>query len=963
MAISSTLILILFLISLYTCVCVNVVYRMSAFRSLGIIHTRRRRELFRKAFSQWHITVSATAHRQQQKNQITSQCVMVMRKTRAQYRFFGAWRQVCTHQRALHSLVRKMGIYDHKRTLRSALATWRGGVRRGAQMRVLKTCTRTLLRHCPVAESFSIWKHRYCTLYYPRKVMVLKSIWRRCGRMRIHFLQASFARWCRYYKRDLVRQQRVWRMLNHLRKSVCRLALRKWNLSVANQKEKQRVLGKVFNNFAQQSLQMTKCMTFSRWQQHTLFVDREKHAEALLEREHQLLKASEEHSHACSNILANHARNTGTMLQCVKLLVTMMKLLACRQNRLHRLMIAFKRWSYLEVVTKSVHNTLVVHFSHRIVMLMFARMKQKRKKAFAKWKQVIKHYQTKRSVILRMLESHHKTNTLAAFLTWKQFCHDQHVQSLYSQMEKDRVTICIGHWMHVRIFKPFRKWKAITDFLTSRINVVSRVKKIITLYFLRLNFQKWHRATVVHDLLEQKSCLKKCQAVQWRNIQKSVIDAPAKCTARLLYRWKLFTKHARKINRAIQIRTKLTHQRVFKRVFVGWGYAFRIRKKYYRGVHILHTLTAGANSIRIVKYFNHWTRAVARHAHKDYNQALTTLQRQHHECEDALESSRSECHEVSTLVSQLTHANSVYQLTLQKEEEYKNSFVLHLSYKNQIHIFFSQWRERYFLFKRNQMLLQNSARHLFSRLDAYCVRQRFSLWKLKVNHRQLCLNMFSLLDYKWLRCQVQGAFRRWQQHSLQSCMAEMAENIRIKCSEMDNEVTFYQGVSSNVNMSIVFMNKWKDYVMQCVRRKKKLHQCVVSFAYCKVFIAFQKWKCDVHCVLTLLRATSKLSKAKICVGFSHWKRTHGRVKKLDGVMRHLHKWQQHTTRGLLRTWVAYRRVLHQQRRILRSILLTRDKRAQAKVQLAFIRWVTMFKTSRDRKSTKHPGISITKLSI
>jgi hypothetical protein len=926
--------------------CLLICFRASAFRSLSIIYHRRRREVFRKAFSQWFVSVRATAHMQQQRDIITRNCVTATTKTRAKYRSFVAWRSAHIRQKAVHALIRKLSIHDRKRVLRSALQAWRCEVRHGDEIKVIKTCVRTLVRHGTIADCFKTWKHHYCTIYYPRKVMIAKSIWRRCGRMRIQYLRASFFVWKSHLQRDQNQQLRVGLMVKSLRKHACRMAIRLWSDAIAAMKTKQALLLKVFGEYSKKSLHITKCMSFSRWQQYSILVERHRHAEVLRETETHLQITAENHSSITTSLMASHARDTRTTLQCVRLVMKMMKLLSCRHHRLHRLMIAFRRWSYLNVVENSCKSTEVVCYTHRIVMLMFARLKERRMTAFTKWKTVVRNFNIQKRVILQLLYAHHKSDVLAAFRKWREFRYEHHVNTLSTQMKHDRVKACINAWQYFRVHIPFRKWKETADFLSARLKVVLRMIRILKLYMLRMFFQKWNRRTVVHELLEQKSCLVKYQTNRMKNIEQYLSNSARRCQARQLLRWKTFTNYSRSLNKAVLIRTKLTRQQICKDTFSGWSYVFRRKKKYCGGLQILHTLTSGADVIRLVKYFNHWTRAVAKQTQQECSYALSQLKEKHRECVDALHSSRAQCGDANESITQLTHANSKNQVTMQQDEEYKISFVDYLAYKKQVQAVFYRWKDRFLLFKTNGKTFSYAARHLFARLNVYCLRQRFSLWKFKVKHVQVCTKVFSTLNHKWMRFQIQSAFRRWQHHSLQYYVTQLAERVQLRYSQMDNEVSYYQGEKNNVNTSILFMIKWKAYVSFCLKRKRTLHQSVVSIAKCASLIAFHKWKHNFHCSEILVTAFCRLTKARLFQGFFHWKRTHVKVRKLDGVVRHLHKWHHRTSVSLFATWSAYCRVLKLQRMMLRSVLLTRRKREQAQAQGAFARWENMLRAAR-----------------
>jgi hypothetical protein len=160
---------------------------------------------------------------------------------------------------------------------------------------------------------------------------------------------------------------------------------------------------------------------------------------------------------------------------------------------------------------------------------------------------------------------------------------------------------------------------------------------------------------------------------------------------------------------------------------------------------------------------------------------------------------------------------------------------------------------------------------------------------------------------------------------------------------MDDAVTFHQTEKKNINLYIKFMNKWKDFAETCLNRKKQLRHYVAYIANSKVLNAFQKWKDVNRCFGVMSNATKRLLKNKLFTGFNTWKRNHIKVRKLDGTLRQIRKLHHRTCFHLLARWKAYCRLLVLQRMILRSVMLTGNKRNQCRTQESFIIWKTMLK--------------------
>lgn len=934
------------MLRVYMCIDLHQYCRSSAFRSLGIITGRRRKEVFRKAFSHWQVTISGCAHIQQQKDKITSASVITMAATHAKYRSFIAWRAQYKRNQIIYSFIRKLGSYDRKRTLRGALCTWRSGLRQGYQVRVVKTFARTLTRHGTVADCFKKWKYFFCDIYFPRKVMATKSIWRRCCRMRYLYLQAAFSRWSVDYTRNMARRQGMSRVVNDLRKYLTRVALRQWKDSIDKMDRKRTLLNRVFNVFSKKKVHMTICLSFSKWLQFLRSVDRDRHVRVMHENALRMQEAAEKHADEASNILTSHARDTHNTLQCVKLVIKAMKLISCGQRRRLRLLLAFRRWSLLSIVGNSVHSTSVVCYTHRIVMLMFGRLKEKRKVAFEKWKHKVVLINYQKKIIIRMQNSKHKNNVSSAFRKWKDVLWSLNLSTLDKKLRQMKVKECLTRWQCMRIAMPFQKWKSVSNFVKSRLLALCRVTKILKCSFLRMSFRRWHRSTVVHDLKERKGFLDKWQAAQLKTVQKFIENAFGKCQARILSRWKKFTKHSVAIKKAAETRTRLTNQKISKSWFSHWTAACRYRQRHRSGLRVLNALSASSYTAKMVKYFNMWTRASASATHHESISALKELEFKHHECMAQLQDSISKCNDANSAIAQLTQTLNIYQLSFQRDDQYKNTFMQHLANKKLLHFVYCRWKDRFVKYKSNSKIILRAVRHLHCRLDSYCLKQKFNLWKLKLSRAGLVVKVLGLFSHKWFYFQLQYAFRRWQHHSIQTYVAKLSETVRKKYSEMDDEVTFHQTENVKINMYIKFMNKWKDYVCSSLRRKTDLRRYIAYIANSKVLVAFQKWKHVNKCMAILANTLTKWVRVKMFAAFNSWKRIHAKIRKLDGTIRHFQKWQRHSMIELCRRWRSYCRFLKVQRVVLRSVMLTGNKRMSSRTHRAFFMWKDKFKSAR-----------------
>jgi len=912
--------------------------RSSAFRSLGIITTRRRKEVFRKAFWQWKVSACGSASLQLQKDKLASAGVSSMMNTHIKNRSFRTWRALFTRHRALYSLVRKLGIHDRQRELRNALILWRRGIRRGYHVKVVKACVRTLVRHSPIADCFKTWKHNFCGIYYPQKVTVTKAVWRRCSRMRVQYLRQAFSLWNCHYNHDVERQKRMMMTMNNIRKYSYRKAMRQWKECIELQHKNNSTILKVLQVFSNKSVHMSKSVSFSKWRQFARAVDQDRHALALEEKAQDMQSLIEDHASEISSMRTRHAEDTHSTLQCVRLVVKAMKILSCSQRRQHRLRIAFKRWTYMNTMGKAVHNATCVSTAHRCIMIMFGRLKEMRMVAFNMWKHKVNLLNFQRRIIIRMSNANHKNNVSTAFRKWKEVIWSLNMASVVTTLKKNKVKEYLIRWQHHRVSIPFQKWKTETNFLSSRLIVVSRVSKLLKMHFLKMKFRKWYQATVVHGLMEQRAFLEKWQAAKLKTIEQCIASTFDKCQSRVFLRWKRFTEHSLGIKKAIVVCTRTTHQKLYNFSFVEWSIIFRRRQKLRAGLRILDTLSSGTDIVRIVKYFNKWTRVVANQANQERNSELTDLGRKHNDCLESLHLSQSQYSAATCTISDLTFSNNAFELALAKDAEYKNGFMLHLSNKKLLQKVFCTWKDRYVRFKTKSKVMVHAVRHLCARLDSYNLRQKFIAWKLKMSRAALVTKVFGIFNHKLLRFQIQSAFRCWQHYSIERHVAKVSETVRMKYLQMDNEVLYHRSETDKLNIYIKYWNKWKDYMNDCFQNKNKMRQYIAYIANSKTLVAFQKWKLVNKWGRMVASTVKKWLRVKTYAAFMSWKRKNIQSRKLEGAMRHLLKWQRYSLIDMCRRWRTYLRRLKLQRIVLKSVLLTSNKRMVTRAGQAFGLW-------------------------
>ena len=874
---------------------------------------------------------------------MVSRCIATMSSTQSKYRSFALWKTAHKTQRAIFYLVRKVSIHDRKRMLRRGLELWRGELRRQDRVRVIRTFLRSLNRHGTVADAFLVWKRKFCDLYYPRKVAAVKSIWRRYTKVRAQYLQTAFSSWKCRCELAVRNKRSMYTMTINLRKYYCRTAFRLWNDSIDNIHSKRRLLYKVFDDFSNKSVYASMSLCFSRWLSFSIEIEKQKHTQSIRHNEMLARKAHEEYSNNTTGLIEEHYREKKFTMGCVKQVMTAMQLLSYRHKRLHRLMVAFRRWAYLDVVRSSVKNTTANCYTRRTVMILFARLKEKRQTAFMKWKDFVSEYHIKRNIVNRMIVLNCKRNVMHAFGKWKEFRHMQHIVTLSKHISDELVKNCVMKWQNHRIYVPFRRWKEVIIFLSRRDNVIRRVVSTFRLHFFRVTFQKWHRATVLHDLLEQKMQLQRRQAAQMKVIDKFLSVVPSRIMDRMMIRWKAFHQYSKSLKRAVFYLTNETYKKYYRSIFSKWRHLFRLRQKNNGGLRMLNSLDSGANCSRIIKHFNQWVRFIADHKQKEQSQAIANLEMNLTECMNALQTSRSQCGDANNTISELMQANNYYEVAIRKDEECKNSFAFCMSNKKNVIRTFNKWRERFYQFKHNKSTFCRALRHLLARLDTYCIHQKFSCWKKKVSRCKLFLKIFKMMDLKLVDCNVRNAFRIWYDHSVRQYVLKLTRALNDKSLQMRNEVCFHQQERENMNLKLSYWNIWKSFVKDSLRQKRKMYECAATLANYKMAISFRKWKVINTCTNTLLLASQRLKNVKKLMGFMRWKQIHDNLRQEDNALSHRRKCQLRLKSDLMRRWQLYCHFLKIQRSLFRSLLVTCEKRFRAIIQLSFLRWKAMMK--------------------